>query len=217
MPTARPSKEKRRDAERSSRSILVAAERLFAERGFDATSLADIGSGAGLSRGAPGYFFGSKDALYVEVLEQVFADRQLATAEAFTSLDRWVEEEEGSLAEALTAAVGGYLDFLLRRHAFVRLLQREDLSGTDRLSGASRESQAMTRAFARLRDLAPSRGVRAFAIDDALMLFVSLTFSPLTQRTTFLAALGRDLRDQAVRVRHVAFVVDQLLHLIADA
>jgi AcrR family transcriptional regulator len=207
---------KRRDAERSRRAILATAERLFADRGFDATSLADIGLGAGLSRGAPGYFFGSKDVLYVEVLEQVFADRQLATAEAFTSLNRWVEEETGSLAEALTVAVDGYLDFLLRRHAFVRLLQREDLSGAHRLSGASRESQAMTRAFTGLRDLAPSRGVRAFAIDDALMLFVSLTFSPLTQRATFLAALGRDLRDPAVRMRHVAFVVDQLLHLLAD-
>jgi TetR/AcrR family transcriptional regulator len=208
--------EKRRDAERSRRAILAAAEQLFAECGFDATSLADIGLAAGLSRGAPSYFFGPKNALYLEVLEQVFADRQLATAEAFASLDRWVEEETGSLAEALTAAVDGYLDFLLRRHAFVRLLQREDLSGAHRLSGASRESQAMTRAFTGLRDLAPSRGVRAFAVDDALMLFVSLTFSPLTQRATFLAALGRDLRDPAVRVRHVAFVVDQLLHLLAD-
>lgn len=211
MPT-----EKRRDAERSRHAILAAAERLFAERGFDATSLAEIGLEADLSRGAPGYFFGSKSALYVEVLEKVFAERQRATTEAFASLDRWVREETGSLAEALSAAADGYLEFLLGRHAFVRLLQREDLSGARRLSDASRESQAMTESFTALRDLAPSRGVRAFAVDDALMLFVSLTFSPLTQRATFLAALGRDLEDAKVRRRHVAFVVDQLMHLVAE-
>jgi hypothetical protein len=45
--------------------------------------------------------------------------------------------------------------------------------------------------------------------------FVSLTFSPLTQRATFLAALERDLDKPAVRRRHIAFVTDQLLHLVA--
>ena len=73
----------------------------------------------------------------------------------------------------------------------------------------------MTNAFKALRGVADARGLRPFNVDDAVMLFVSLTFSPLTQRATFLAALERDLESPAVRQRHVSFVVDQLLHLIA--
>ncbi len=207
---------KRRDAERSRTAILGAAERLFAEGGFEATSLSDIGAAAGVSRGTPSYFFGSKGRLYVSVLERIFADRQAATVEAFEALTSWVDDSSGSLAAALRRAVEDYLGFLRSRPEFVRLIQREDLSGGEHLRVAVRESTAMTDAFAALRGVAPARGVRAFGVDDAVMLFVSLTFSPLTQRSTFLAALERDLENPATRRRHVAFVVDQLLHLVAD-
>src|SRR3712207_8964122 len=52
-----------RSAERSRAAILDAAETLFAERGYDAVSLQEIGVAAALSRGAPNYFFGSKQDL----------------------------------------------------------------------------------------------------------------------------------------------------------
>jgi TetR/AcrR family transcriptional regulator len=214
MTTTTPAS-KVRDAERSQAAILTAAERLFAQHGFEGTSLGDIGAAAGVSRGTPSYFFGSKEGLYVAVLERIFSDRQAATAEAFTALTAWVSEGSGSLAAALKQAVEGYLAFLLARPEFVRLVQREDLSGGHHLRAATRESRAMTEAFAALRTVAPARGLRPFRVDDAVMLFVSLTFSPLTQRATFLAALNRDLQKPTVRQRHVAFVVDQLLHLLA--
>jgi TetR/AcrR family transcriptional regulator len=204
-----------RDAERSQATILVAAERLFAQRGFEATSMGDIGDAAGVSRGTPGYFFGSKEGLYVAVLERVFAERQAATADAFAALAAWTAEGTGSLAAAIGHAVERYLAFLLARPEFVLLVQREDLSGGHHLRVAARNSRAMTEAFEKLRDIAPSRGLRPFKVDDAVMLFVSLTFSPLTQRATFLSALERGLENSVVRRRHVAFVVDQLLHLVA--
>jgi TetR/AcrR family transcriptional regulator len=212
--TAAPTS-KVRDAERSRAAILAAAERLFAEHGFDATSLGTIGVAAGVSRGTPSYFFGSKERLYGSVLERVFADRQAATAQAFSALHAWVDGESGSLAVALGQAAEGYLAFLLARPEFVRLVQREDLSGGRHIREAARDSQAMTEAFQALRRLAPARGIGAFLVEDAVMLFVSLTFSPLTQRATFLAALQRDLQARAARRHHVAFLVDQLLHLVS--
>jgi AcrR family transcriptional regulator len=60
-----------RDAERTRRRILDAAEELFARQGFDAASLAAIGEAAGVSRGTPSYFFGSKEELYQAVLERM--------------------------------------------------------------------------------------------------------------------------------------------------
>src|SRR5438445_889041 len=95
-----------RDADRSRRAILDAAETLFAERGFEAVSLQQIGDAAGLSRGTPNYFFGSKQDLYVTVLERVFADREEATARAFEPVRAWCElTRAGSLRQPLTRAI----------------------------------------------------------------------------------------------------------------
>ena len=64
-----------RDADRSRGAILDAAERLFAEQGFDATSLTQVGGAAGVSRGTPGYFFRSKAELYRAVLDRSLAGK----------------------------------------------------------------------------------------------------------------------------------------------
>ena len=39
-------------------AILAAAEQLFAARGYKAATIQEIARGAGVSRGAPAYFFG---------------------------------------------------------------------------------------------------------------------------------------------------------------
>src|SRR5947209_886802 len=211
---AATARRKVRDADRSRAVILAAAEQLFADRGYGGTSLEEIGAAAGVSRGTPSYFFGSKQGLYVAVLERIFSARQTATAEAFVALGEWVSEGEGSLTAAMEQAVEGYLAFLLARPQFVRLVQHEDIAGGRLLRGATRDSRAMTEAFSGLRSVARARGLRPFRVEDAVLLFVSLTFSPLSQRATFLAALERDLDNPMVRRRHAAFVVDQLLHLV---
>jgi TetR/AcrR family transcriptional regulator len=213
MPAASPTR-RVRDADRSRIAILDAAERLFAQHGFRGTSLGDVGAAAGLSRGTPSYFYGSKEQLYIAVLEHVFADREQATEAAFASVHEWAAHGEGSLRRALARAVGGYMAFLLARPTFVRLLEWEELAGGRALRAAPRASRAIEDAFHALRAAARRRGLRPFRVDDAVLVFVSLTFSPLTQRSTFMVALGRDLEDPATMRRHVALVVDQLLRLI---
>jgi AcrR family transcriptional regulator len=209
--------EKVRDAARSRAAILTAAEELFAERGFDAASLADVALAAGLSRGAPNYFFGSKEQLYVAVLERVFQEREQATREACQPLVAWADGDlGGSLENALGRAVAGYLEFLLRRPSFLRLLQREELAGGSRLREVQRDSRAIEDAFGALRAVAVERDLLPFDVSDAVLLFVTLTFSPLTQRSTFLAALGRDLEAPEVRGGHVKLVTGQLLHLLQE-
>ncbi|MGI9120817.1 MAG: TetR/AcrR family transcriptional regulator, partial [Acidimicrobiales bacterium] len=62
-----------RDLDASRAAILDVAESVFAERGFDGTSMQDIATAAGVSRGMPGYAFGSKASLYEAVLDRAFA------------------------------------------------------------------------------------------------------------------------------------------------
>ena len=204
-----------RDADRSRKAILDAAEMLFAERGFEAVSLQEIGDAAGLSRGTPNYFFGSKQDLYVATLERVFADREEATKRAFEPIRAWCKSARaGSLRRPFTRAIESYMSFLLERPAFVRLVVREELRGGEGLRRAGRESSAMRDALAAVRAVAGERSLRSFDVDDAVLVLVSLTFSPLSQQSTFMAALGRDLSLAAVRRRHVRLVVEQMLQLL---
>src|SRR5687768_17942345 len=71
MPT---STDRERNPTRTRAAILDAAEKLFADKGFDATSLNEVGAAAGVSRGTPGYFFGSKSDLYQAVLDRCFSE-----------------------------------------------------------------------------------------------------------------------------------------------
>jgi TetR/AcrR family transcriptional regulator len=204
-----------RDADRSRTAILDAAEALFAERGFEAVSLQEIGGAAGLSRATPNYFFGSKQDLYVAVLERVFADREQATRRAFAPVRAWCESARaGSLRGPLTRAIESYMSFLLARPAFVSLVVREELRGGEGLRLAQRNATAMRDALAAVRVVARKRSLRLFDVDDAVLVLVSLTFSPLSQQSTFMAALGRDLSDASVRRRHVGLVVEQMLQLL---
>jgi hypothetical protein len=116
--------------------------------------------------------------------------------------------------DALSLAVGGYMEFLLRRPSFLLLVQREELAGARRLRKSPRDSRAIEDAFRALRSVAPERDLQPFDVSDAVLLFISLTFSPLAQRSTFMASLGRDLEDPEVRRGHVRLVTDQLLHLV---
>ena len=106
------------------------------------------------------------------------------------------------------------MSFLLERPAFVRLVAREELRGGEGLRRAQREASAMRDALAAVRAAAGKRSLRRFDVDDAVLVLVSLTFSPLSQESTFMAALGRDLRDAAVRGQHVKLVVGQMLQLL---
>jgi TetR/AcrR family transcriptional regulator len=206
-----------RDADRSREAILAAAERLFSTRGYAGTSLGDIAQATGLSRATPSYFFGAKDELYAAVLERVFADRHTATERAFAPVRAWCEESRArapALARALAEAADGYLRFLLARPAFVALVMREELDGGGRLASRPGSSTAMRDAFTMLRRAGRHRGLRAFDVDDAVLVFVALTYAPASHGATLMAALGRDLADDAVRRRHVTLVGRQTAALL---
>jgi TetR/AcrR family transcriptional regulator len=208
-----------RDAERSREAILDAAERLFAERGFERASLHEIGAAAGLSRATPSYFFGSKDRLYEAVLERVLADRHHATEAAFAPVHAWCGDERAdgrALERALADATDGYLAFLVDRPAFARLITREDLAGGERLRAAPREGAAMADAFAALRTAQPKGGLTPFRVRDAILVYVSLAFAPVAHHATFAPAVGLDLGDPRQRRRHARLVVRQTLALLRD-
>lgn len=83
--------------------ILDTAERLFGERGFDATSLRAITSEAGVNLAAVHYHFGSKDSL----IEAVFTRRlQPLNRQRLVELDELEAQGEPDLEDVVRAFVG---------------------------------------------------------------------------------------------------------------
>jgi AcrR family transcriptional regulator len=95
-PVRRTQTERRTEAEQR---LLTAAVRLFAGKGIDRTSLADIGQESGYSRGLVNHHFGSKAAL----VERLAEERQRRFVEILASLD---EEDE---VDALVSLAHAYL------------------------------------------------------------------------------------------------------------
>ncbi len=204
-PTTPPAQPVRRDAERSRQAILDAAERLFAERGFESTSLQDIGAAAGVSRGTPGYFFGAKEALHQAVLDRAIAARRDLVAEI---AQRAVREDQPP-TETIADFVATYLDFLAVGPNFLALIDRENLAGGRRLYAA----EAQLRSLRESVDLLAGQLRRGgFHHQDPSQLFVTclaLCEWPFAHRP-LLAGLGLDPGEPVfleTRKRHILALV----------
>jgi TetR/AcrR family transcriptional regulator len=203
---ARPA-EKERNATRSRAAILDAAERLFAERGYDATSLTEVGAAAGVSRGTPGYFFGSKAELYRAVLERAFTEvRDAVRAGRARAL-----ASSQSPDVILAGAVSDYFDFLAARPNFIRLIEREALSGTAQLEGVGHLSAGQEALAAISAEL----GLDDSESGDAaqlLLSIISLCWFPLIHARTVAPAVGVELHGLEELERRKRHVVDLVLH-----
>ncbi|MGZ4526842.1 MAG: SACE_7040 family transcriptional regulator [Mycobacterium sp.] len=97
--------------------LLSAAERLFAERGFLAVRLEDIGAAAGVSGPAIYRHFPNKESLLVELLVGISA-RLLAGA-------RDVRARNSDAAAALDGLIDFHLDFALGEPDLIRIQDRD--------------------------------------------------------------------------------------------
>jgi AcrR family transcriptional regulator len=97
--------------------LLSAAERLFAERGFLAVRLEDIGAAAGVSGPAIYRHFPNKESLLVELLVGI-STRLLAGA-------RQVRTRSRDAAAALDGLIDFHLDFALNEPDLIRIQDRD--------------------------------------------------------------------------------------------
>jgi len=107
---------RRSRGEETRAAILAAAERHFAERGFEAARLEDMAADVGIRRAAIFYHFSDKLELYAAVLDE-------ALGGALGALPT-----RGSAAERLEAAMRGWIDYVARRPSVARLILREAAS-----------------------------------------------------------------------------------------
>jgi TetR/AcrR family transcriptional regulator len=112
-----PPEPRTRDAERSKSAILEAATQLFAQKGFDATGIGEIAQLAGVARGTPAYFFGSKEALFEEVVSRL---NQRAVVIVPTALER--AGENPNAEKLIEVFIDTYLEFHAANPEFLRVI-----------------------------------------------------------------------------------------------
>ena len=187
-------------------AVLDAAERLFAERGFEATSLNDVGAAAGVSRGTPGYFFGSKAELYRAVLERCFADVRAAVR---SGRERALASGE-SADTVLAGVVSEYFDFITANPNFVRLIEWEALTGGRNLDAVPPHVEAAREALSALSDEVALESGHPGDAAQLLLSVIGLCWFPLVHSGTMLRALGIDATTPEflqARKRHVVDLV----------
>lgn len=114
------------NSERTKERILRAAERLFAEHGYDGVSVRDLGAAAGVQIALISYYFKSKEGLYRAVfqrrIEPVSAQRRAALNALLAR-----KEPPPTIADVLDALARPWVELRERpggRH-YTRLIARE--------------------------------------------------------------------------------------------
>jgi AcrR family transcriptional regulator len=100
--------------------ILVAAEKLFADRGFDGTSVRDIADTAGVNLAMISYYFGSKEKL----MEAMFNYR----SQFFKlQLESMINNKELEPLQKVDQIIDQYIEKLTSNQCFHRVMVREQM------------------------------------------------------------------------------------------
>ena len=211
MPRAALNKVREAPASTKAR-ILVAAEAVFAARGFDGASTREIAAAAGVNISSLHYHWESKETLYFAVFEHVY-DRIVALVRSSipdASLDRPASRE------VVDEVMGRLYDFFADNPTIPRLMVRRLLETTAGTSDIEREIllPAWRRFATWTYDLS-----RVVSAEDApiLMLTVhSVLLLFMLDSQQFAGLLGGSVRGPAMRARLRPHIIE-LVHVLIRA
>jgi AcrR family transcriptional regulator len=107
---ARGRRPPRRSGDDRELAILTTAERLLAERPLSAVSVDDLARGAGISRPTFYFYFASKDAVLLTLLDRVVAEADAAMDAADAVMGGALAGQGDGLRAAWQAAIAAYHD-----------------------------------------------------------------------------------------------------------
>ena len=197
-----------RDADRSQLAILASARDEFSARGLAGARMDSIAERAGLNKRLIYYYFGSKDDLFLAVLERVYADIREA--------EQRLHLEEIDPVEAIPQLVSFTWDYYLEHPEFITLLNSENLHCAAHLKRSER-IQEMNSPLVQLLDTVLERGRRDDLFRagvDPVQLYISiasLCYFYLSNNHTLSAIFGRDLRAPKAMAQRLSHMTDLVL------
>ena len=192
-----------RNPAKSRERILAAATSEFARHGLGGARVDRIAARSGANKRMLYYYFGSKEGLFLAVLEESYANIRQA--------ERSLDLEHRDPREALRRLVDFTWEYYLANPEFMTLLNSENLHKGRHLGRSRRVRGMHSPLVGTLRDIL-RRGERAGLFRrgiDPVQLYISIAaegYFYLSNRYTLSSIFARDLmapRALAARERHV--------------
>ena len=192
-------------------AILKAATKVFAQHGFAGGSVEKISRAARTYDRMIYYYFGSKEGLFVAVLEGIY--QRMDDAESAIAFDI------SRPLEALTAVIRFVHSYYRRHPDFVTLLNTENLHKGRHIAKSKRAREYSSKAVSIIETIL-AKGVeqKIFRRDvrarDVYLLITASGYFYTSNQYTLSSFLGEDLDSPEVRGRWEAFVVDSVLRIV---
>ncbi|MEZ5664126.1 MAG: TetR family transcriptional regulator [Burkholderiaceae bacterium] len=192
-------------------NILRAATRIFAKHGFSGGRVDQISKAAKSHDRMIYYYFGSKEGLYIAVLESMY--RRFNDAEAGLKFD--VEQPE----DALVAVISFIWDYYQRNPEFITLLNDENLHRGKHIAKSLRAQDYSSPAIQILESVLAS-GVQKKVFRDGLsgrdlyLMIAGLNYFYLSNRFTLSAFLGEKLEQPDALAHWHQVVIDTVLRAV---
>ena len=200
------------DPARTMAGILAVATHEFADKGLTGARIDEIAAATRTSKRMIYYYFGSKDGLYLAVLEEAY--RRMRTIEAGLHLD------DLPPVEALRRLVEFTYDHHRDNEDFIRLVMNENIQRGNYLRQSQNIQQLNQNAIRSVRDVydrGVAQGVFRGGLDpvDIHSAISAFTFFNVSNRHTFgVIFQGRSSEDKANTLKR-AHVVDLILRFVS--
>lgn len=199
------------DPERTRADIIEVATREFAEKGLAGARIDDIAAAMRTSKRMIYYYFGSKEALYVAVLEEAYS--RIRRIEADLHLENLEPEA------ALRTLVAFTVDYQRANPDFIRLVMTENIHRGSFLAGSKIIQDLNVPAITAVREIY-ERGVREgvfrAGVDpvDLHMSISALSVFNVANRHTFSLIFKRDLDAPAAVAARRESIVEMILRFV---
>lgn len=119
------------DAQRTREAIVNAAEAVFAEHGFDGTSMDAIAQASGYNKSLLFQYFGDKLGLYTQVLKRADKEMGELMLRVFSPLleDETLASDASRFKSFLKSTCGAFFDYMVEHPHLMRLFNWEQAEG----------------------------------------------------------------------------------------
>jgi AcrR family transcriptional regulator len=205
---------RQRDAERTQREILDVATREFAERGFAGARVDEIAARTRTTKRMIYYYFGSKERLFVAVLQRAYA--------AIRAAEQTIEVDHLDPLAAIRRLAELTFDHHESHPEFIRLVSIENIHRAEHIAGrddfAGQNSPAIELIEAILTRGRDDGSFRrdVDAVDLHMMISAFCVFR-IANRHTFGTIFARDLTDPALRDRYREMLGDMVVEYLRSS
>ena len=192
-------------------NILRAATRVFARYGYDGGSIEKISTSAKSVDRMIYYYFGSKEGLFIEVLENAY--RRMNDAELKLKLNT------SQPVEGLNAVIAFVLSYYRKNPEFITLLNLENLQRGKHIAKSDRAREYSSPAIAIVNELLQN-GIaqKLFRKDvsarNVYLLIAATAYFYMSNRYTLSAFLGENLKTPEAIAAWQSFISSTVLRTV---